>query len=81
MRWAAAEKCIIVTHDLDFGDLLAYVGATSPSVIIIRSDDTANETILPPLLMVLQENEYALRAGCLISMTTTSARVRSLPIK
>ena len=33
---ALSERRIILTHDLDFGDLLAASGAKLPSVIIFR---------------------------------------------
>jgi predicted nuclease of predicted toxin-antitoxin system len=34
---ARAEARTVVTHDLDFGDLLAAGGANAPSVVIVRT--------------------------------------------
>jgi predicted nuclease of predicted toxin-antitoxin system len=33
MAWAVANDRIIITHDLDFGDLLYASGSTRPSVV------------------------------------------------
>jgi predicted nuclease of predicted toxin-antitoxin system len=33
---ARAEGRIVLTHDLDFGDLMAAIGAQLPSVVIFR---------------------------------------------
>jgi predicted nuclease of predicted toxin-antitoxin system len=36
---ARQEKCVLLTHDLDFGELLAASGGNLPSVIIFRLKD------------------------------------------
>jgi predicted nuclease of predicted toxin-antitoxin system len=41
MAWALRQEHVIITHDLDFGDLLAASGAKGPSVIIVREQDVA----------------------------------------
>ncbi|MEH2012300.1 DUF5615 family PIN-like protein [Nostoc sp.] len=37
MAWALTNDCIVFTHDLDFGTLLAMTQADAPSVIQVRS--------------------------------------------
>lgn len=39
MEWARTNDHVILTHDLDFGTLLAQTRASRPSVVTIRSDD------------------------------------------
>jgi predicted nuclease of predicted toxin-antitoxin system len=36
--YAAQNGCIVVTHDLDFGSILATTGCSKPSVVQIRAD-------------------------------------------
>jgi predicted nuclease of predicted toxin-antitoxin system len=80
MAWAAANNCIIITHDLDFGDLLYASGATKPSVIILREHDPHPERITEPLLLAFERFNAELAAGALIAMTLNMARIRSLPL-
>ena len=42
---ARAEERIVLTHDLDFGELLAASGGTPPSVIIFRLTDMRAENV------------------------------------
>src|SRR5579883_3153059 len=37
MEYAAKNEQIVLTHDLDFGTLLALSGASGPSVVQVRS--------------------------------------------
>jgi predicted nuclease of predicted toxin-antitoxin system len=80
MHWAREQDCWIVTHDLDFGDLLFASKDHAPSVIIIREQDVQVDRIAAPLLRVLEQFYQELQAGALIAMTTHMARVRRLPL-
>jgi len=80
MVWAAANDRIIVTHDLDFGDMLHASGSTKPSVVIVRERDPHPERITDPLLLALERFASELLSGALIAMTLNMARVRSLPL-
>ena len=39
MAWARENGYVIITHDLDFGMLLALTQAVSPSVVQVRAQD------------------------------------------
>ena len=41
LRWAADNGCIVFTHDLDFGALLASTGYRIPSVVQLRGHETS----------------------------------------
>lgn len=78
--WAKTKHYMIITHDLDFGDLLFASKDRTPSVIIVREKDTGTEQLLEPILRVLAQFEQELHSGALIAMTKNMARVRRLPL-
>lgn len=80
-QWARQNGCVILTHDLDFGDLLFASNEHAPSVIIVRERDTAAEHLLDPVIRVLAQFSQELNGGALIAMTNSVARVRRLPLK
>ena len=80
-EWAKDNGYVILTHDLDFGDLLFVSNDHAPSVIIVRERDTSVEQLLEPVQRVLTQFEQELRSGALIAMTNSMARVRRLPLK
>jgi predicted nuclease of predicted toxin-antitoxin system len=78
---AQAEARIIVTHDLDFGRIVALAGAGSPSVITCRLGDMRPNRVNVVLDRVLERFAVALESGALISVTDRGVRVRSLPAR
>lgn len=81
MNWAANNEHIVVTHDLDFGDLLFSSRTIAPSVVIIREHDTNAKVLILPLLRVLEQFSSELKEGALIAMSSTMARIRQLPLE
>lgn len=77
---ALAEQRIILTHDLDFGDLMAASGAQLPSVIIFRLRNMSADRVNRYLEIVLANYQGRLEAGAIISVTERQIRVRRLPI-
>jgi predicted nuclease of predicted toxin-antitoxin system len=80
MDWARNNGHIVLTHDLDFGTILAQTHATGPSVILIRADDTFPTAIGGAVISALEQCEADLRGGALIVIDPASRRVRILPI-
>ncbi|HQW85888.1 MAG TPA: DUF5615 family PIN-like protein [Flavobacteriales bacterium] len=78
--WARLNEHIIPTHDLDFSDLLFASHERSPSVVIVRENDTGVDRLLEPVLHVLAQFGPELRDGALNAMTVNMARVRRLPL-
>ena len=73
---------VIVSADTDFTLMLAVSGATSPSLVLLRSADRLApadqaDLIIVNLPTVLEE----LDAGAVVSLSTTRLRVRPLPIR
>ncbi len=78
---ARADARIVVTFDLDFGDILALGVMDGPSVIIFRLSDERPVAVNPRLSAVLHEQRQALEAGALILVEDSRYRVRKLPIR
>ena len=81
MEWARSNGCIVVTHDLDFGALLAATQAKGPSVLQIRAQDVLPAAIEELLVNVLRQHKVALEAGALVVAEPLRARVRLLPLR
>ncbi len=77
---ARKEGRIIITFDLDFGDIMAASGEISPSVIILRLDDQRPQQVNNRLGQVLAESYQSLIKGAVISVDENRHRVRMLPI-
>jgi predicted nuclease of predicted toxin-antitoxin system len=77
---ARADGSIIVTFDLDFGDILALGVLDKPSVIIFRLGDERSDSVNRLLATVINERSSDLESGVLILVEETRYRVRKLPI-
>lgn len=76
---AAAKSAVLLTHDLDFGTILAASGATVPSVVTVRADGLE----LPLLALVvkaLEQFEAELASGALVVINAKHTRARLLPL-
>lgn len=80
MQWARDNDCIVFTHDLDFGILLAHSKDGSPSVIQVRTQDVSPGHLGPVLLAGLRAHGQALAEGALLTIDESRSRVRVLPI-
>jgi len=80
MAWAKNNGHIVLTHDLDFGAILAATAADAPSVVQLRIQDLAPSHSKELVLKVLHDFERELEQGALISVDEDKARVRILPL-
>lgn len=78
---ARQEERIILTFDLDFGDLLAGSGEALPSVVIFRLRNTTPEFVAARLLEILAERGEYLAAGAIAIVQDTRYRLRRLPME
>jgi len=69
-----------VTHDLDFGMLLASVRTNRPSVIQIRSQDVLPFAIADIVLRAVGIGAPHLEVGALVTVDSARHRIRLLPI-
>src|SRR5690348_2222012 len=77
---AKADGLVIVTFDLDFGDILALGVLDRPSAIILRLDDERADSVNRHLSVVVSECADDLESGALVLVESTRYRVRKLPI-
>jgi predicted nuclease of predicted toxin-antitoxin system len=71
---------VVLTHDLDFGAILAASGGRKPSVLQIRADRLSPEAIGPQVLSALTQLEPSLVAGALVTLDPGRTRVSLLPL-
>jgi predicted nuclease of predicted toxin-antitoxin system len=83
--WQILEKTlkegrILLTHDLDFGDLLAASGADLPSVVIFRLRNMHPENVNRYLFKVISQYSDNLENGSILTITEGRIRIRRLPL-
>ena len=78
---ARAQGRVVLTFDLDFGDIMAASRKRLPSVLIFRLYNGLPLAVNKRLDQVIQESYIALSAGALIIVEDARHGVRLLPIK
>ena len=78
--WAKNNSYAILTHDLDFGTILAVSQASAPSVIQIRTQNLLSSNFKTLLINVLRQFTNELENGALITVEPNRAKVKILPI-
>ena len=78
---ARKEERIVLTCDLDFGDIMAASEDICPSIIIFRLENETPINVISRLKQVLRESSEALMKGAIVSVEETRHRVRPLPLK
>ena len=81
MAHARAHGYVVLTHDLDFGAILAATRGEKPSVIQIRAEDIRPDTIGPQVIRALRQMETELVAGVLLTVEPARTRLRVLPLR
>jgi predicted nuclease of predicted toxin-antitoxin system len=81
VAYAAAKDYVNLTHDLDFGAILAATNGTRPSVVQFRADDLSPDTIGRHLIDALRRTEAELEQGALLTIESGRARIRLLPLR
>lgn len=78
---ARQEGRILLTHDLDFGDLLAASGDELPSVVIFRLRSMHPENVNRHLLKIISQFGQTLEKGAILVVTEGQVRARNLPLE
>jgi len=77
---AADEGRVILTFDLDFGEIAAIAHGRTASVIVFRLHNTRTPHLIERLSAVLADCASLLVKGAVVSVEEGRHRVRSLPI-
>ena len=80
MAYAKRHGLVVLTHDLDFGAILAATRAEGPSVVQIRTEDVMSDRFVSVVSIALTRFESELTAGALVIVDEGRSRVRILPI-
>ncbi|GAB4548149.1 MAG: hypothetical protein Kow0063_43030 [Anaerolineae bacterium] len=78
---AREEGRILLTHDLDFGELIAASGARLPSIVVFRLRNMSLEKVNRYLKSIVSQHRELLEQGAIISVTEGQIRARVLPIE
>jgi predicted nuclease of predicted toxin-antitoxin system len=81
MAYAAAKGYVVVTHDLDFGAILAVTHGKKPSVVQIRSEDVSSDIVGRQTVAALRHTQAELEAGALVTIEADRTRLRLLPLE
>jgi predicted nuclease of predicted toxin-antitoxin system len=79
-RKAVAESRVVLTLDLDFGEIVAFSGQQNVSVVLFRLQNTRTPHVIDRLRVVLQEALSALEQGAIVVVEESRFRIRRLPI-
>ncbi len=77
---AKSSREVILTHDLDYGNLLAFSGDSEPSVIIFRQSDVQPDALFKAMMKSWGECGPTLQAGAIVVFEDAAVRIRRLPI-
>ena len=77
---ALSEDRIVLTSDLDFGEIAAVLKDTLGKVLLLRLHNTRAANVIRRLTSVLPRVEGDLAAGAVVIVEEARHRVRPLPI-
>jgi predicted nuclease of predicted toxin-antitoxin system len=75
---AVSEGQIILTFDLDFGEIVALSGSRQVSVILFRLHNTRTAHVVDRLKKVLKDSDEALEQGAIVVGEESRHRIRRL---
>ncbi|HWR59436.1 MAG TPA: DUF5615 family PIN-like protein [Thermodesulfovibrionales bacterium] len=75
---AFTERRILLTFDLDFGEIIALSGGKRVSVVLFRLHNTRTPHVLDRLRKVLADASSALEEGSIVVVEESRHRIRHL---
>lgn len=81
LKFAEQSGEVILTHDTDFGTLLALNQNDRPSVILFRLEQLSAKILFNLIESNLPVLEKELASGAIVIIEENSIRIRKLPIK
>jgi predicted nuclease of predicted toxin-antitoxin system len=77
---AISENRVILTFDLDFGEIAALARGRKASVVVFRLHNTRTAHVLERLASVLVDCSSILEQGAVVVVEENRHRVRTLPV-
>jgi predicted nuclease of predicted toxin-antitoxin system len=78
---ATAERRVIVTFDMDFGEIATFTAEPKASVISLRLEDQTAPNALRRIRAAIASCGEALDAGAIVSVEQMRCRIRRYPIR
>ena len=78
LEFAAREKWVVFSHDLDFGAVLTALQTRQASVIQVRALDILPSAIFEMVVDLMRRYEAQLGAGALVAIDAASHTMRML---
>lgn len=78
-RQASAESRVLVTLDLDFGEIVSLAQGKHPAVVVLRLRDTRTHHVLARLEVGLRYASAALSEPGIVIIEEGRVRIRSYP--
>jgi predicted nuclease of predicted toxin-antitoxin system len=75
-----AENRVVLTFDLDFGEIAALSRRTKASIVVFRLHNTRSDHVIDRLSAVLEESTNVLEKGAVVVVEESRHRIRDLPI-
>ena len=79
-RKAHVEQRVVLTFDLDFGEILAHCTGQIVSVVLFRLHNTRTDHVVDRLATVLRHSSTAMATGAIVVVEEGPHRVRHLPL-
>jgi predicted nuclease of predicted toxin-antitoxin system len=79
--YAARESRVVITLDRDFPQIVAFLGAARPSIVLIRQQRLRAPALIAILTSIWNQYEPDLDGGCVVTCGMRGTRLRPLPIK
>ena len=80
VEWCRDHEAVLVSHDLDFGRILAMTRARGPSVVQFRNQPMLPEDAGEAFVEMLEVCQQALRDGAIVTFDGAEWRARILPL-
>jgi predicted nuclease of predicted toxin-antitoxin system len=80
MSFARKGDLVVLTHDLDFGAILAVTKGAKPSVLQRRAGDVSPEVAAAVVIAAPNAASADLERGALLTVDAARARIRLLPL-
>jgi predicted nuclease of predicted toxin-antitoxin system len=77
---ARREDRVLITFDLDFGEIAAFSGERRPSVILFRLRNTRTPHVIERLSAALSQTATDLEKGSVVIVEEARFRLRPLPV-
>lgn len=81
LAYAKTHDYVVLTHDLDFGAVLAATRGGKPSVVQTRSGNVSPVGIGASVIAALRQANAELDAGALLTIEVSRSRLRLLPLR